>query len=180
MHTANLVGRLTDFFLIVPVLAFILVVASLMRDRRGSWPLVALLIALVTWPGTARVVRAAVLSITRTGFVEASKGLGASDLRIIARHVLPNASGTIIVTAVLAVAAGILIEATLTFLGLGVSPPDVSLGQLVAQARGASRTHPWLFYIPGGVLVLMCLCVNFVGDGLRDALDPRRDSGAGR
>ena len=171
--TDEIVGRLVDFVLIVPVLAVLLVVANRLSQYRGNWGLIALVIALVIWPGAARVVRGAVLSLSETGYVEAARALGASDLRIIVRHVLPNASAAIIVTAVLAVASGILAESALTFLGLGVSPPDVSLGKLVALGQPASTTRPWLFYFPGAVLLLICLCVNFVGDGLRAAIDPR-------
>ena len=169
----GVVGRLVDFMLIIPVLAVLLVVANGMGGQHGTWPLIALIIALVTWPFTARVVRGAVLSLSESGYVEAARGLGASDLRVIVRHVLPNAAGVISVTAVLAVAGAILLEAGLTFLGLGVTPPDVSLGALVQAGQQASTTRPWLFYFPGLMLVLICLCVNFVGDAVRDALDPR-------
>jgi len=87
---------------------------------------------------------------------------------------LPNAVGPIVVSATLTVAAAILLETALAFLGLGISPPDTSLGKLVAVGQGASATRPWLFYFPGAVLLVICLCVNFVGDGLRDAFDPQQ------
>jgi peptide/nickel transport system permease protein len=105
-------------------------------------------------------------------FVEAARALGASDRRIIFRHLVPNAIGPIIVNATLTVAVAILVETALSFIGLGIQPPDTSLGILVQQGSGAATTRPWLFYFPGLYIILIALTINFVGDGLRDAFDP--------
>jgi ABC-type dipeptide/oligopeptide/nickel transport system permease subunit len=137
--------------------------------------LVALTISLVTWPVIARVTRALFVSIRQTGYVEAARAVGATDRRIVVRHVLPNAAGAVVVAATLAVSWAILTEAALSFLGFGPTPPDTSLGSLVQEGTRALGTASWLFYFPGAVLLLICLCVNFVGDGLRDALDSRTD-----
>lgn len=169
--------RVVDVVLMVPLLVVVLVLAG--ASRGTTWLHVAVTIGLFGWAGTARVVRGVVLSLREEEFVDAARVTGASDLRVIARHVLPNTVGVVIVDGTLVVAAAILLEAALSFLGLGITAPDTSLGLLVESARGAVFTRPWLFYIPGAFLVVLCLAVNFVGDGLRDALHPRR-SPAGR
>ncbi|MEA2704424.1 MAG: glutathione transport system permease protein, partial [Actinomycetota bacterium] len=171
----EVIARGIDLFLVVPELAVLLVLANRARSQRDNWLLVSLAIALVTWPVIARVTRGLFLSISETGYVEAARATGSSDRRIIARHVLPNAAGPIVVAATLAVTWAILAEAALGFLGFGPSQPDTSLGVLVESGSGALATRPWMFYFPGAVLLLVCLCVNFVGDGVRDALDSRSD-----
>lgn len=100
--------------------------------------------------------------------------MGASSTRIILRHLIPNSVNVLIVDFTLVIAIAILSEASLSFLGLGIQPPDVSLGFLINQARSSVWTRPWLFYTPGVVIILIVLAINFVGDGLRDALDPRQ------
>ena len=105
-------------------------------------------------------------------FVEAAKASGAGDGRIIVRHMLPNAVGPIIVNATLIVAAAILTEAALAFLGFGVQPPNPALGVLIDEGQGEGLKYWWLVTFPGLVIVLIALCINFIGDGLRDALDP--------
>lgn len=165
--------RFTDLFLTIPSLAVLLVVASRYRGESGNWVSISLVIAAFTWMQLARVVRGMFLSLREREFVEAARALGASDSRIILRHLLPNSLAPIIVNATLLVAAAILIETALSFLGFGIAPPDTSLGRLVADGASASYTRPWLFYLPGLWLMLICLCINFVGDGLRDAIDPR-------
>jgi peptide/nickel transport system permease protein len=167
--------RVTDLFLTIPSLAVLLVVANRFRDDRGNWLALALVIAGFAWMYQARLTRSEFLHLREREFVQASRALGASDARIIVRHMLPNALGSIIVNATLTVGLAILTEATLSFLGFGVAPPDTSLGKLVEEGAGAARTRWWLFYLPGGWLVVLLLCVNFVGDGLRDAFDPRRE-----
>jgi peptide/nickel transport system permease protein len=114
------------------------------------------------------------MSLREKEFVEAARAVGARDSRIIFRHILPSLTGPIIVSTTLAVAGAIIVEAALSFLGLGVRRPDVSLGLLINEGDEAFTTRPWLFWFPGLVLVLICLCVNFIGDGLRDAFDPRQ------
>ncbi len=170
-----IISRLTDLVLTIPILVLLIVMAARFREQRNNWFAIAVLISLVIWTQVARVVRGIFLSLREKEFVEAARAIGASSGRIIFRHMLPNAVGPIIVSATLTVAAAILLETALAFLGLGISPPDTSLGKLVAVGQGASSTRPWLFYFPGAVLLLICLCVNFVGDGLRDAFDPQQN-----
>ena len=107
-------------------------------------------------------------------FVEASKALGASNARIIFRHLVPNALGSVIVNLTILVAISILLETALSFLGFGVTPPDTSLGLLVSNNQTAVDTRPWLFYFPGMFIILIALTINFIGDGLRDAFDPQQ------
>ena len=169
----NALMRVTDLFLTIPSIAVLLVMASRYRGESGNWMAIALVIAAFAWMPLARVVRGMFLSLREREFVEAARALGASDSRIILRHLLPNSLAPIIVNATLLVATAILIETALSFLGFGIAPPDTSLGRLVADGSNASYTRPWMFYLPGLWLMLICLCINFVGDGLRDAIDPR-------
>ncbi|SDK36918.1 ABC transporter permease [Nonomuraea jiangxiensis] len=163
--------RIADLVIILPILA---VAAVLANSSDGAWWMVSLVIAGLVWSHVARVVRGVVLSLREREFVEAARALGATDARIIFRHLVPNAIGPIIVAATVLVASGILIETALSFLGFGVQPPDTSLGILISEARTAVQTRPWLFYFPGLFIILIALCVNFIGDGLRDALDPKQ------
>ncbi len=169
----ELVARSIDVFLTIPELAVLLVLANRASGNREQWLLVSLAIALVSWPVIARVTRAQVLSVSRTGYVEAARASGTSDRRIVLRHVLPNVGGQIVVAATLAVSWAILAESALSFLGYGPGSPDTSLGSLVDKGTDALSHRPWLFYCPGLTLVVLLLCVNYVGDGLRHALDPR-------
>jgi peptide/nickel transport system permease protein len=165
----NLLMRFTDLVLTLPFLAILLTAAALLGQ--GSQWRVSIILALLFWTGTARVVRGIFLSLREKEYVEAAKAAGAGDLRIMFRHILPNTLGPVVVAMTLAVATAILIEAALSFLGFGIKPPTPSLGVLVA----GGQTNPqqwWLTIFPGLTIVLIVLCVNFVGDGLRDALDP--------
>jgi ABC-type dipeptide/oligopeptide/nickel transport system permease subunit len=164
--------RFTDLILAVPVIALLLVVSNKLSKQAGSWFWIALIIGCVLWTNLARQVRAAFLSLREREFVEAEHAIGASDRRIILRHMIPNAIGPIVVAATLTVANALLIEAALSFLGLGIQPPEVSLGSLISNGQDAATSLPWLFFFPAGFLVVTVLSVNFVGDGLRDALDP--------
>jgi peptide/nickel transport system permease protein len=168
--------RFVDVLLIIPLLVLVVAIAGSTRGGT-TWYAVALIIGFFGWTTAARIVRGVVLSLREQEFVEASKAMGASDLRIIFTHLVPNAAGPIIVAGTLAIALAILAEAGLSFLGFGIQPPDTSLGLLVERARTAARTRPWLFYPPGFMIVLIALTINFVGDGLRDALDPRQTMG---
>ena len=167
--------RFTDLFLTIPSLAVLLVVASRYRGDSGNWLAISFVIAAFFWMPLARVVRGIFLSLREREYVEAARALGATDRRIILRHLLPNSLGPIIVNATLLVGAAIVTETALSFLGFGIAPPDTSLGRLVAEGAVASRTRWWLFYLPGLYLVLIALCINFVGDGLRDAIDPQQN-----
>jgi peptide/nickel transport system permease protein len=163
--------RICDVLLTLPLL---LVAGALVTGRGGSVVVVGLVLGLLGWVIDARVVRGVVLSLREQEFVEAAKALGAGTGRIVFRHLLPNATGAIIVQVTLNIAAAILAESALSFLGLGVQAPDTSLGLLVNEARGAVETRPWLFYWPGVMIIMIALSISFIGDGLRDAFDPRQ------
>ncbi len=141
---------------------------------RRRWWIIALILGGVSTPYVARVVRGVVLSLREREFIEAARALGASNVRIMFRHLIPNALAVVIVNATLLVAAGILGETALSYLGVGVQAPDTSLGLLISVSQGAVDTRPWLFYFPGLFIILIALTVNFIGDGLRDALDPQQ------
>jgi ABC-type dipeptide/oligopeptide/nickel transport system permease subunit len=163
--------RLADLILTIPALAL---AAALAHNSSGGVFAIGLILALVSAPYVARVVRGVVLSLREREFVEASRALGASNTRIMARHLMPNTLPVVIVNATLLVAAGILLETALSFVGFGIQSPDTSLGSQITQAQSAVDTRPWLFYFPGLFIILIALTVNFIGDGLRDALDPRQ------
>jgi ABC-type dipeptide/oligopeptide/nickel transport system permease subunit len=167
----SILMRITDLFLVVPSLAVFLLLARIVG---GGWFQLSLIIAAFFWMPLARIVRAEVLSLREKEYIEAARALGASDLRIIGRHLLPNAIGSIIVNATIVVAVAILTETGLSYLGLGIAAPDTSLGLLVSEGQSAFKTRPHLFYWPGFLIITIALTVNFVGDGLRDAFDPRQ------
>jgi ABC-type dipeptide/oligopeptide/nickel transport system permease subunit len=164
--------RLTDVWLCIPAIAAAAVLSR--RAASSGWWIVAIAIALFVWMSIARVVRAEFLSLREKEFVEAARASGASDRRIIVKHLLPNVVGSIIVAATLTMAAAILTEGVLSYLGLGVRAPDISLGRIIADYQTASQTRPWLFYIPGAVIIVFVMCINLVGDGLRDAFDAKQ------
>jgi peptide/nickel transport system permease protein len=164
--------RFTDLLLTIPVLIVAAVVGQGFGD---SGPLfLAIVLSLLIWTSLARLVRGEFLSLREKEFVEAARAMGASSSRIIFRHMLPNCIGTIIVSATLTIAAAILIEAALSYLGFGVQAPDTSLGLLISTYQTAFSTRPWLFWWPGLFIIIIALSVNFIGDGLRDAFDPRQ------
>lgn len=173
--------RFTDMMLAIPGIPLLLVISMLFRDamRRafgvelGTFLLIVIVIGVLAWMPTARVVRGAVLSVKEKEFVEASTSVGARQGKIVARHIFPNVLSPIIVSATLGVAGAILTESALSFLGLGF-PPDVpTWGTLVVEGQGYLEIQPWLSVIPGTLISLTVLSINFMGDGLRDALDPR-------
>jgi peptide/nickel transport system permease protein len=168
----SLLMRFTDLILVVPLIAILLVLSNKLSKLAGSWLWIAILIAALIWTYLARLVRGAFLSLREREFVEAAHAIGATDGRIIFRHMIPNAMGPIVVNATLTVANAMLIESVLSFLGLGIQPPEVSLGSLINSGQQDATVLWWLFYIPAGFLILAILSVNFIGDGLRDALDP--------
>ncbi|RIQ21226.1 ABC transporter permease [Jiangella rhizosphaerae] len=165
--------RFTDVMITIPLL----VIAAVLGRRYGDSGIVVLglVIGLVTWTGLARLVRGEFLSLREKEFVEAARAAGTSARRIIVKHMLPNIVGVIIVAATLAIAAAILLEAALSFLGFGVQDPDTSLGKLISTYQTAFSTRPWLFWFPGVFIIAIALSVNFIGDGLRDAFDPRQN-----
>ncbi len=166
----NVLMRITDLVLTLPALAILLVFAALFGS--GSQWRMTIILALFFWTGLARVVRGVYLSLREKEYVEAARAGGAGDLRIMFRHILPNTLGPIIVNGTLAVGAAILTEAALSFLGFGIKLPTPSLGVLIAQQGETYPQDWWLTVFPGVTIVLVVLCVNFVGDGLRDAFDP--------
>jgi ABC-type dipeptide/oligopeptide/nickel transport system permease subunit len=166
----NALMRFTDLVLTLPALAILLVLSIYLGQ--GDPFKVALILAGLFWTGIARIVRGTFLSLREKEFVEAAKASGAGDLRIILRHMLPNAMGPIIVAATLIVAAAILTEAALSFLGFGIQPPHPALGKLIDEGQNEGLKFWWLVTFPGLVIVFIALCINFIGDGLRDALDP--------
>jgi ABC-type dipeptide/oligopeptide/nickel transport system permease subunit len=164
--------RFTDIVITIPL---IVVGAVLGRTFGELGALVlAIIIGLFTWTGLARLVRAEFLSLREREFVDAARVAGASDRRIMFRHILPNSIGVIIVNSTLLMAAAILLEAALSFLGYGVQSPDTSLGKIISDNQAAFSTRPWLFWWPGLFIIAIALCINFIGDGLRDAFDPRQ------
>jgi ABC-type dipeptide/oligopeptide/nickel transport system permease subunit len=165
--------RFADIVLTVPSIA-IAITLVVNVPSGGTWWAIALVLSALGWATISRVVRGVVLSLREREFIEAARAMGASDLRIIVRHLLPNALGTIIVAATITIATAILSETALSFIGFGVQTPDTSLGLLISSAQLSVQTQPWLFYFPGAFIILIALTVNFVGDGLRDAFDPRQ------
>lgn len=164
--------RFVDVILVIPLL-LIAAVAGYSLGASGVWS-VALVLGLFSWTSLSRLVRAEFLALREREFVDAARVAGASNRRIIFKHILPNTVGTIVVSTTLLMGAGILTEAALSFLGFGVRAPDVSLGSLVNDYQGAFSSRPWLFIWPGVFIVGIVLCLQFIGDGLRDAFDPRQ------
>jgi peptide/nickel transport system permease protein len=161
---------LADLLLVLP--AF-LIVAIMSPPLRGSGPpVLALLLAAFLWPITARVVRGMTISLREREYVLAARYLGVPARVIVCRHIVPNLATLLITDAALTVSAAVIAESGLSYFGLGVQPPDSSLGTVIADSAPAAAAYPWAFCLAAGLLVLIVLGVNLVGDGLRDALDP--------
>ena len=178
----NVLMRFTDMMLTLPQIPLLLVAMALFRDplrqsfglEMGAFIMVVTVIGVLGWMPTARMVRGSVLSLKQKEFVEAAVNVGARSGSIMTRHILPNVLGIIIVAATLEVAAAILTESTLSFLGVGF-PPDVpTWGSLLFYGRNYMTQFPWMVLFPGLMISLTILAINFIGDGLRDALDPRQ------
>jgi peptide/nickel transport system permease protein len=172
----NLLMRFTDLALTLPILAVLLTAAAFLGH--GKPMRVAIILSLLFWTQLARIVRGSFLSLREKEYVEAAKAAGAGDLRIIVRHMLPNVVGPIVVNATLIIGIAILTEAALSFLGFGIQPPNPALGKLISDGVSEATPAPgvptawWLVTFPGLAIILIVLCINFIGDGLRDALDP--------
>lgn len=166
-----------DLLLVVPSFFLIAIASRSNPDGESSWLLLVVLLAAFAWPLSARVVRSMTLSIREREYVLAARFMGLSAPRIILRHILPNASSLLIIDATLGVGYAILSETGLSYFGFGVHAPDTSLGTLIGEGSRMATTYPWIFLGPAIVLVFLVLCVNAVGDGLRDALDPNSSSG---
>ncbi|MCE1249012.1 MAG: ABC transporter permease [Firmicutes bacterium] len=166
----NIIMRLVDVMLSLPILFFILILQMLLEP--SIWNVI-FVIGFTGWAGTCRLVRGQVLSIREMTYIESAKAIGASNWRIIFRHIIPNTMAPIIVTATLGVASTILLESSLSFLGYGVQEPNASWGGMLNKAQSYMSIAPWTVFFPGILIVLTVLAFNFMGDGLRDALDPK-------
>jgi len=173
--TDTLLSRLIDTLMSMPVLALLTLLSAVLRDKNLSSVLLTILVIGFTgWARFARVVRADVLSLKSSDFVTAARASGIKPLRIIFRHMLPNVLGPVIVLASLGIGGIIILESALSFLGLGVRPPTPSWGVILSDGRQYITTYPHIVISPGLMIVLTVLAFNFLGDGLRDALDPKQ------
>ena len=172
--------RLTDTFYAFPSILLAMALVSV-TDRR-SMLLIFVALGATGWTGLARLVRAQVLTVREAEYVQAARAMGLSPLRVALRHVLPNCAGPVVVAATLLIGSNILGEAGLSFLGLGVPEPYPSWGSMLADGRAVLREAPWMMIFPGVAITLAVLGFNLVGDGLRDAMEPRRleTSGGGK
>jgi peptide/nickel transport system permease protein len=161
--------RTVDLALSLPDLFVLILASALLGPSVGT---MILIISLVRWMNVARLVRGSFLSLREREFVEAARAVGVGRLRLVRRHLLPNSLSPVIVAATLAVASGIIAESTLSFLGLGLQPPASSWGTILRNAQAEIFTSPWMAVFPGVMIFLTVIAINFVGDGLRDALDP--------
>jgi len=166
----GLIMRFTDIVFSIPLTPLVIILSAILKP---SVPMLVRLIGGLGWMATARIVRGVVLSIRNLEYITAAHAQGASDWAIIVRHVLPNAAAPIIVAATLSVGGAIISESVLSFLGLGVQPPVPSWGNMLQGAQSTMESKPWLAIFPGLLILITVLSVNFLGDGLRDALDPR-------
>ncbi|HET7677123.1 MAG TPA: ABC transporter permease [Candidatus Limnocylindrales bacterium] len=170
--TDNLLMRFVDIVLSLPGLFIILMIVSLFGV--GDVRVVIIAIGITGWTLAARLIRAEFLALRNADYVQAARALGAGHRRIIVRHMLPAAMAPLVVAAALGVADSVVTEAALSFLGFGISPPEASLGNMLTNAQSYFFSAPERALYPGVVLVLLVLCASFLGDGLRDALDPRQ------
>jgi peptide/nickel transport system permease protein len=168
--------RLTDIFLSIPLLPLLLVLTAIVVASSSkaalSFEVIIVIIGALSWMPVARLVRASFLSLREREFAEAARAVGNNDARIIFRHLLPNAMAPIVVQATLDVASVIILESTLSFLGFGIQPPTASWGNMLADARANLQQAWWAAVFPGLCILVTVLAINYIGDGLRDALDP--------
>lgn len=161
--------RFTDLMMAFPALLLAITLAAIFSP---SLFIVALVIAMVNWVQIARVIYTQTISISEKEFIEAARSLGATNSRILRRHVLPHLAPFVMVWATLGISTTVLLEATLSFLGIGVRPPTPSWGNIIFENQTYFQTAPWLVFIPGAAIILLALAFNFLGDALRDELDP--------
>jgi peptide/nickel transport system permease protein len=166
----NVLMRFTDIMFSLPDLPILIILS---RYMGGSVLGIILVLSVFAWMGTARLVRGEMLKLRTQDFTEAARAIGASDPRIMIRHLIPNSLAPVIVATTLTVGGAILSEAALSFLGIGIQPPTPSWGNMLQNAQDFIWNTPWLAVWPGAMIFLTVLCFNFLGDGLRDALDPR-------
>jgi peptide/nickel transport system permease protein len=167
----SLLMRIVDALYSFPRLFLLILFGVFFRGMTVG--VIILVLGLLSWLTTSRLVRATFLSVKQREFVEAARGVGARDLRIIFRHILPNSLAPIIVAGTLGVGSAIIAESTLSFLGLGIQPPTSSWGNMLNHATTDMGKAPWIAFFPGFFIFLAVISINFIGDGLRDALDPR-------
>lgn len=165
----KLLAWVIDLLLVLPTF-YILIL--LYPFTHGSWLVMMIFLAITGWMIMAQVIRNQTRSLRDREFVKAARYMGFGTWSVVRRHVIPNVASLLIIDATLGIAAMILAETSLSFFGFGVQPPDVSLGTLLADGQSAATTRPWLFLFPAGTLVLLLLAISFVGDALRDAIDP--------
>lgn len=166
----NVLMRVVDAVLALPYLLLLLVFSIVFSN--GSVGTVVFIIAILAWPATTRIVRGQFLALKNQEFLMATRTVGANDLRLMLRHILPNSAGPIIVNATLLVGINIINESILSFFGFGLTPPQSSWGVLLGQSQAFFNSDPWMLYLPGFAILITVLCFNLIGDGLRDALDP--------
>jgi peptide/nickel transport system permease protein len=174
----NLLMRLTDVALTLPTLLVLILLSAVLREvelpfvQRNSVMTIALVIGILSWMTVARLLRASYLTIREMEFVEAARAMGAANTRIMGRHILPNAISPIIVQSTLALGFAIMLESGLSFLGFGIQPPTPSWGNLLSNAQQHMTTHSWLAIFPGLMIFITVISINYIGDALRDAIDP--------
>lgn len=168
----TLLMQFTDLVLTIPTLPLLMVMGAIFKP---SPVFLVIMIAILNWTTTARLVRSRFLTLRALDYTKAARAIGAKDLRIILNHLLPNSLGAIIVTATLSVGRSIIMESTLSFLGCGINPPTSSWGTMLQNARSTMATAPLTAIAPGLMILLTVLAFNFIGDGLDDAIDPKRD-----
>jgi peptide/nickel transport system permease protein len=161
--------RFTDIAFSIPTLPLLIVISAF---TKSSLPIMVLVIGGLSWMANARVVRGAVLSIKQQDYITAARTIGLRNRRIILRHIVPNIMGPIVVGATLGVGGAIIVESALSFLGMGVQPPNPSWGNMLQDSQTTMASKPWLTIFPGMAILITVLCINFIGDGLQDALDP--------
>jgi peptide/nickel transport system permease protein len=168
----SILMRFTDLIITIPTV----IIGAVIGQRLGNLGVLplAVFLGLFAWTGLARLVRGEFLTLREREFVDAARVAGASNNRIIFKHILPNAMGVIIVSVTLLLSGAILLETALSYVGFGVQSPDVSLGTLISTYQDSFQASPWLFWWPGFFIISIALSVNFIGDGLRDAFDPRQ------
>lgn len=179
--TDSLIQRFTEFVIILPTLPLLLTLSAILRDLEipflsAEWSQAFVIIAILTlfgWTGSCRLARGMVLSLRNQEFTEASRALGMSDFQIIGRHMMPNALPPIIVSASLALGGVIVLESALSFLGFGIQPPVATWGNMLQGVQKDMFTAPWKALYPGMMIFITTLAFNYLGDGLRDAIDPR-------
>ncbi|MFM8321341.1 MAG: ABC transporter permease [Chloroflexota bacterium] len=177
--TDSILSRITEIFMSVPRLFILLTLGMMLRAldlpwlKAGSFVPIALVIGLLSWTGVARLVRASTLELREREYVQAARALGASDARLLLLHILPHVASPIIVSATLGLSGAIIAESGLSYLGFGVQLPTPTWGNMLSNTQSQMTTAPWTAIFPGLMIFIVVIAINYLGDGLRDALDPR-------